>query len=55
MTLNKGTEFGTYNTNRFTRDNKYIGDFLQAKSDELAKIQADRDKVHSEYMGMSEL
>ena len=55
MTLNKGTEVGSYNTNRFTRDSKLIGDFLQAKSDELAKIQSDRDKVHSEYMGMSEL
>ena len=55
MILNKGTEFGKFNTDRFTRDSKYIGDYLQAKSDELAKIQADRDKVNTEYMSMSEL
>ena len=36
--LNKGTEFGKYNTDRFTRDSKYINDYLQAKADELAKI-----------------
>lgn len=55
MILNKGTEFGKYNTDRFTRDSKYIGDYLQAKADDLAKIQAEREKVKAEYMGMSEL
>ena len=55
MTLNKGTEFGKFNTDRFTRDSKFINDYLQAKQDELAKIQAEREKVHAEYMGMSEL
>lgn len=55
MQLNKAQEVGTYNTNRFTRDSKYIGDFLKAKSDELVRIQGERDKVHTEYMGMTDL
>lgn len=55
MVLNKGKEFGEYNTGRFQRDSKHINDFLDAKKLELANIQAEREKVKTEYLGMTEL
>jgi hypothetical protein len=55
MLLNKGKEFGDLNNGRFTRDTKHINDFMDAKKNEMGNIQADREKVHSEFMGMTEL
>jgi hypothetical protein len=55
MILNKGKEFGDLNNGRYTRDTKHINDFMDAKKNEMGNIQADREKVHSEFMGMTEL
>ena len=55
MILNKGKEFGEYNANRFERDQKHIGNILKEKTQELENIQAEREKVQNEYMGMTEL
>ena len=55
MVLNKGKEFAEYNSARFSRDLKHISNILSEKSAELKGIQENREKVYSEYMGMTEL
>ena len=55
MILEKGKEFGDLNNGRFTRDTQHINDFMDAKKAEMANIQADRQKVYSDFMNMTEL
>ena len=55
MILEIGKIKDQYAEDRHVRDSKAANENLKAVQDELARIMAEKDKVHAEFMAMTDL
>lgn len=55
MILEQGKIRDKYAEDRHTRDSKCSNDNFAAVTKEITKIRAEKDKVHAEFMAMTDL